>query len=170
MYLNFCVPDKEELNMSSTSPMPKKTYEKHAWIMLFALGTLYLLAAFTHVTGLSLEDLAQELQAASPTIAHFVRFTDREAGIDLAGFAILAMVIAAGSYRKGDRWAWYVLWILPLHMLALTATSLVAGQTFGLALSVPFVIIALLGLLLPYRMFFPKKQQLDKKPHGQPIV
>ena len=83
--------------MSSTSPMPKKAYQKHAWIMLFALGTLYLLAAFTHVTGLSLEDLSKELQAASPTIASFVHMTDREAGIDLAGFAVLVMVISAVS-------------------------------------------------------------------------
>ena len=156
--------------MSSASPMSRKAYEERAWIMLFALGTLYLLAAFTHVTGLSLEDLSKELQAASPTIAHFVRFTDREAGIDLAGFAILAMVIAAGSYRKGERWAWYALWIVPIHMIALTANSLVAGQTFGLGFSVPFVILAVLGLLLPYRAFFPTKQQLDKEPQGQPIV
>jgi len=156
--------------MSSASPLPKKAYQKHAWLILFALGMFYLLGAFTHVTGLSLEDLSKELQATSPTIADFVRFTDREAGIDLAGFAILAMVIAAGSYRKGERWAWYVLWILPLHMLALAANSLIAGQTFGLGFSVPFVILAVLGLLLPYRTFFPTKQQLDKEPQGQPIV
>src|SRR5437762_1193248 len=143
---------RRKLNMSSKSPMPKKAYEKHAWIILFALGILYLLAACTHVAGLSLEDLAQELHAASPAIASFVHFTDREAGIDLAGFAILVMIIAAGSYRKGERWAWYALWIVPIHMLALTANSLVAGQTFGVGLSVPFVILASLGLLLPYRI------------------
>lgn len=143
--------------MPTTDAPSAKWYEKHAWLIPFAIGLLLLRGALAHITGLQLEDISQELQASMPIVHDFVRMTDRELGIDLAGFAILVMVISAVSYRKGERWAWYALWIVPVLFLAQTVNRQAAGQTTMPGLSVPLVIAALLGLLLPYRTFFPRK-------------
>ena len=35
-------------------------------------------------------------------------------GIALVGFNILALVMTLIPYRRGERWAWFTLWMLPL--------------------------------------------------------
>jgi hypothetical protein len=44
-------------------------------------------------------------------------------GAVLAGFSILAFVIAMIPYKKGERWAWFTLWILPLQRISQTVLS-----------------------------------------------
>ncbi len=62
------------------------------------------------------------------------------------------MAISLTSYRRGDRWAWYTLWTIPAFTVLLYALQLVDPQVDWL-----FAAISLVGLLLPYRKFFPKK-------------
>jgi hypothetical protein len=52
------------------------------------------------------------------------------AGVRLAGFlgviaSVFIVAVAATSYRRGERWAWYAMWTLPL--LATLDFSLIAG-------------------------------------------
>ena len=35
-------------------------------------------------------------------------------GTALVGFNVLALVVILIPYRRGERWAWYTLWMLPL--------------------------------------------------------
>ncbi len=136
-------------------PRAEKAYEKYAWIIFFAIGTFRFLTALTHVTGVALD---VDLGTASTALVNFIRFTDRELGIDDAAFGALTMAISATSYRRGDRWAWYALFTVPVFFLGEIASNLIAGRIFGVFLFV-FVITALLGLLLPYRKFFPAKER-----------
>ena len=39
-------------------------------------------------------------------------------GTALVGFNIFALVMILIPYRKGERWAWYTLWMLPLLWLS----------------------------------------------------
>ncbi len=133
--------------------MPEKAYEKYAWILLFALGTLFLLGAITHIVGQGLGDV--DLGTASSDLANRVRLMDREIGIDQAAFSALVMIISGTSYRKGDRWAWYALWIVPVFFIGGAVNNLIGGGRINFSLS---TFVALLGLVLPYRKFFPKKQ------------
>lgn len=131
----------------------EKAYEKYGWILLFAIAAIFLLSAITHIAGFGLQNV--DLGTASPSLANFVRLEDRELGIDQAAFSALAMTLAGTSYRKGDRWAWYAMVTVPVFILTLPLNILSA---LNLLFSVPFLLVALLGLLLPYRKFFPKKQ------------
>lgn len=76
----------------------------------------------------------------------------------LAG--VLIVVIATTSYRRGEKWAWYALWILPLHASLDMATVegygalSMASATWDIAL----VLSTILALLLPYRRFFPRSE------------
>lgn len=67
------------------------------------------------------------------------------------GMAIFSLATAAKPYRRGEKWAWYVLWYWPLLFLihAIAFGSVIHG--------LPLFIIALMGLLGPYRKFFPRK-------------
>jgi hypothetical protein len=69
-------------------------------------------------------------------------------GITSVGFYIFALAVILVPYRRGERWAWYTLWMLPLLWLS----------QFALAPDLPYylvlAIITSLGLILPVRRFF----------------
>jgi hypothetical protein len=64
------------------------------------------------------------------------------------GFNVLALVVILVPYRRGERWAWFTLWMLPLMWLAQFA--LAPDLLYYLVLA----IITTAGLILPYRRFF----------------
>ena len=68
-------------------------------------------------------------------------------GITWVGFSIFALVLILVPFRKGERWAWWALWLLPLLWLSHFVASL-APHNLVLA------IIGALGLILSYRTFF----------------
>ncbi len=158
-------------------PRVEKGYEKHAWMLLFAPGVLELTAigfgywifgglggnlrpdeeAVKSFTGITWD----ELLARIPGVGNYISLLGREVGINLIGFSILVMAISFVSYRKGERWAWYALWIIPIRILAFMANDLSGGSSFGVTAGLPLLIIALLGLLLPYRKFFPGKSSVS---------
>jgi hypothetical protein len=68
-------------------------------------------------------------------------------GTALVGFNILALVMSLIPYRRGERWAWFTLWILPLGWVS----------QFVFLLDVSYLLLAVfttVGLVLPYRRFF----------------
>jgi len=64
-------------------------------------------------------------------------------------------VIAAVQYRKGEKWAWYTCWILPVLLVIQLANS---RGGFGWQADLIGLLIVLAGLFLPYRKFFTKQQ------------
>lgn len=73
-------------------------------------------------------------------------------GTALVGFNILALVMALIPYRRGERWAWFTLWPLPLLWVS----------QFALATDLTYLILAVLttvGLMLPYRRFFSNTEE-----------
>ena len=73
-------------------------------------------------------------------------------GLAWVGFSAFALVLALIPFRRGERWAWYTLWMLPLLWLSLYA--LAPDLLFYLVLAV----FSAAGLVLPYRTFFPRPQ------------
>ena len=68
-------------------------------------------------------------------------------GTALVGFNILALVMILIPYRRGERWAWFTLWMLPLGWLS----------QFVFLPDLSYLVLAFLttvGLVLPYRRFF----------------
>ncbi len=139
----------------------EKAYEKHAWILFLVLGFFVLVfplgtllggpsfgRPFESRTGVTWDQFV----ASNPRIASYYDFQVR--GISALGAiaGILIMAISLTSYRRGDRWAWYTLWTIPAITGLLYAMQLVDPQFDWF-----FGVIALIGLLLPYRKFFPSK-------------
>lgn len=142
-----------------TSARSEKVYEKYAWVLLFLSSALFLpTSAFfiqsffvmPHVVNTG--DLSGVL-AGSPAIATWIRGIFRDTAIAQLGIAIFGMSIAAVSYRRGERWAWYALWYLPVVFLAYIGSQAALGNSA--APPSVLLIISVLGLLLPIRRFWP---------------
>ena len=159
--------------------MTEKAYEKHAWKILFALGVWFLVFALPALLGVDPDPIhseriigmeLSELEASNPIFFDLYVFDLRNVGLFMLVFAILAMAISVTAYRRGEKWAWYALWSFPGLFIGLITVDITAGATLtvlalvggrgvlqeGLPILEGMLILSLLGLLLPYRKFFPK--------------
>lgn len=103
-----------------------------------------------------------QIQTSSPLLYNYiVELWQRHSfnGLLYALFGILIVVI---PFRKGERWAWYIMWIFPIWtIIQASALYAVTGLESGGASASEVTIVVgimILGLVLPYRRFFPKKQ------------
>ena len=135
--------------MAVTALRAEKAYEKYAWVLLVAAQLFYVFSSLLGVfaTGYYFTFFPGS-EVLGPTATSLIRgLSSLWVGMNLFGLAITLK-----PYRNGEKWAWYTLWYLPIvfsfHYLLLFPTP------FNLvAAAVPFV-----GLVLPYRKFFPRKQ------------
>ena len=153
-----------------------KAYEKYGWAILFVFWTLHLvLSARDFLPGLQDLCLAcvsgaqtpiqtvtgltwSQLVSSNPKFANFLGSTLVDDGISGVGLALFGMVVSFTGYRKGEKWAWYVSWSMPIGILAaqLNVYAL-TGSIMVIYLATVFTIVSLLALLLPFRQFFPRK-------------
>ena len=133
--------------MTVTALRAEKVYEKYAWILLVAAEIFAMVVALVDTFA---------------TIAVFNSFSSEKLGPDATGLIrglsslwvgmnLFGLAITLKPYRNGEKWAWYTLWYLPLifslHFLLIFPTSL----------NLTLAILPFLGLVLPYRKFFPRK-------------
>jgi hypothetical protein len=85
------------------------------------------------------------------------------AAVRLAGFlglmaSVFILAMATTSYRRAERWSWYMAWTLPV--LAVLDFGLTAGYRavtfFTLLWELSLAGLALTSLALSYRHFFPE--------------
>ena len=118
-------------------------YGRYGWMILSANTFLGIFAAL--ITGLP--SLSMYLSPSSTGAYRILGAL----GTALAGFNILALVVVLIPYRRYERWAWYALWMLPLQWLL----------QFVFFPDLAYLMLALLttlGLVLPYRRFFPQEE------------
>ena len=142
----------------------EKAYEKYAWVVFLAMGLLFLVGAleaafFPDKTAEMDYELFTDmtwsaLKASSPEAADVISFEIVGVGLTMLGVAVFVTAISLTSYRRGERWAWYVMWYVPVFwgLAALVYIDLWGEALFFTLLT----IVSLLGLLLPYRKFFPR--------------
>ena len=147
--------------------MTVRVYEKYGWVLYLALGLLWLVVGFVQAffpDGL-LESEVQlvldmswiELKASSPVAAEFVRFTYGGMGLLKMSWSFLVLAITLTGYRKGEKWAWYTLWLVPILLVSIALfNAFWFGRVNESLEFIPITTLSILGLLLPYRMFFPK--------------
>jgi len=147
----------------------EKRYEKYAWIIPFAMGLFFLVSmsvtllfpviltgaegAVQSLTGSTFSQLA----ASSPGIANYIYYLIRIFAIFSAGLGAFFMVVSATAYRKGEAWAWYLTWVVPVLFVLDAVNDYYAFRYVDVS-SVVIAAILVAGLLLPYRKFFPSKQ------------
>lgn len=120
-----------------------EAYGRFGWMILFASAAL---GIFGGVALMFPSDLTS--QSARDL------WLTRAWGITWVGFNIFALAVILGPYRRGERWAWYTLWLLPLLLLSYFVLAPHLPMNLVLA-----ILIAALGLILPYRRYFAEPEQ-----------
>jgi len=98
-----------------------------------------------------------ELKASSPVVADFVIFIYGQLGLLKLSWSFFVLAITLTGYRKGEKWAWYIMWSVPILLVSNALFSAIfTGDVSQTLQFIPITTITLLGLLLPYRKFFPR--------------
>jgi hypothetical protein len=103
------------------------------------------------------------LEPTNPETVQLIALFNRALGSAILFLSILALSITAVPYRRGERWAWYVLWLWPVWNAIIFINFYSAPRqpdfpTPPPMLSSPiFFAISAFALLISYRKFFPKK-------------
>jgi hypothetical protein len=145
-----------------------RAYEKYAWVILLAVGLLWLVVGVVAVfqpEGIFEADAQavtnmpwSELKASSPMAADFVIFVYGQMGLLKISWTFFVLAITVTGYRRGEKWAWYMMWSVPALLVSDAVFSVVfIGDINQVLQFIPITAITMLGLVLPYRIFFPKK-------------
>src|SRR5215213_8636926 len=78
----------------------------------------------------------------------------RAIGVASIGMGLFGVMITLIAYRRGERWAWFTLWYYPVFWLAHFLGGLPPGQDH--IHQIVFIVLSLVGLLLPISEFFPR--------------
>jgi len=144
--------------------------ENYAWILLLAIGVLFLVGAVVLLFGVVTSEpvletiigmTRSELQASNPSFFDLYTYYVRFSALSDLGFAVLITAITVTAYRTGKKWAWYAFWFIPAFFIGSIAIVLGVGPRAPVAELIPplylFVTLSVLGQLLSYRKFFGGK-------------
>ncbi len=76
----------------------------------------------------------------------------RADGVASIGMGLFGLMLTMVAFRRRERWAWFTLWYYPLFWLAHLLGGLPPGQDH--IHQILFIILSLVGLLIPFREFF----------------
>lgn len=129
---------------------------KNAWLLIFAVGLVLLIYAYDNVVvlpGMPPDDpergwawLTQE-----PAVLDYIQSWFRTFGLWVLAVAVFVLVVSATGYRSGQRWAFYSLLYLPLHIVIHMLL-----WPWLIPILALLLLMVLAGLALPLRQFFPK--------------
>ncbi len=145
----------------------ERAYEKYAWVILAVIGALIMVGGIPHTLGVNSDPTTPEsiigmglsaLKTSNPGFFDLYDFYFRAGGWSDMGFAFYVIIISATAYRKGEKWAWYILWSVPAFFLGHAAITMSFGSSIAhlLPFLAVFMTLSVVGLLLPVRRFFPK--------------
>ena len=78
----------------------------------------------------------------------------RAIGVASVGMGFFGAMITMTAFRRRERWAFYSLWYYPIFWTAHLVGGLPPGRDH--IHQVVFIVLSLLGLLLPLSEFFPR--------------
>ena len=144
-----------------------RAFEKYGWVVYLFLGLMWLVVGLTqlfnpealldneaqHITGISWS----ELEASFPEATELARFLFGSVGNLKTSWSLLVLAIILMPFRKGEKWAWYTMWLVPAVLVSQGIWySVYLGDFNEMLRYIPIVTLALVGLFLPYRKFFPR--------------
>jgi len=149
----------------------EKFYEKYAWILFLLIGIMILVGGVPHMFGVNTDPILvesisgqtiDELKTTNPRFFSLYNFYFSGGGVSDVGFAFFLIMISLFAYRKGEKWAWYSFWAIPLFFtgfLFLILPLPTQAQSTMFTPLIIFIVLSIIGLLLPFRKFFPKKKE-----------
>jgi hypothetical protein len=144
-----------------------RVYEKYGWVWYLALGVLWLVVGLSqlltpvvlleddaqHISGMSLS----ELEASSSEATELIFWQIGTLGNLKISWSLFLIAITLTGYRKGEKWAWYTMWLAPAVLVCQAIfDSMFLGDVNEVLKWIPITFLSLVGLLLPYRKFFPR--------------
>lgn len=136
--------------MSPEIPTAQRQYGKHAWAIFFLFGLLLLAYGFDAFSLPYRDPQHWDFLGTDKVVFDYLSMNFRWIGMLTVGFAIFTIAVSLTAYRRGERWAWYAFWYWPIFWV------LAALYTWPGAFLLLFLIVSLVGLLRPYRKFFPR--------------
>ena len=118
-------------------------------IPLLKISWISLLATGIGILGFGIIVTAYP-QMAGPTEEGLLRAI----GVATTGMGIFGVMITLRAYRRKEKWAWFTLWYYPIFWTIHLAGGLPPGNDH--IHQIVFIVISLLGLLLPVRQFFSR--------------
>jgi hypothetical protein len=144
--------------MTSQIVLQENRVPRASWIILAVVATLTILSGLwvgltpvgsqTELSGRTWEEFA----AADPEVAGIYSLDLALLGITLTAFAILSTIVTLIPYRRGERWAWFALWLIPLVHGGI-ALRMLTDQYEASYVYLGLFVISLIGILIPIRKF-----------------
>ncbi|MBC8336571.1 MAG: hypothetical protein H8E29_15015 [Anaerolineales bacterium] len=132
----------------------KSKIQNIGWIIFILFGLLQISSGLPSLCILCMEPGHWDWLTSAPEVLEYLNLTWRWLGVTSLAFGVWTLAIAATAFRKGERWAWFAMWVWPAYLAA-------QGIVFPFqwpAMRI-LIVFALIGLFVPYRIFFPKKQE-----------
>ena len=123
----------------------ERVYEKYGW-MILAVSAVFGIVAAVMTTLPPLSWFTDPVIIMTYSLMGAL-------GVTWVGFNLFALILTLIPFRRGERWAWFTLWMLPL--LWLSQFVLAPDLSYYLVLA----IISTVGLILPYRRFFSRAEK-----------
>jgi len=133
-----------------------KHLSKYAWVLLMMVGLSFVYYAYDNIIvipALSPTDPERGWAwlTTDPEVIDYIKYWFRIFGIWVFAVAVFIMAISVTGFRKGEKWAFFSLLYVPIHIVF---------HMFLWPWTIPILAVILLltvsGLMLPYRQFFPK--------------
>jgi hypothetical protein len=92
----------------------------------------------------------EQFVAQDPEVASIYVIDLALLGIVWASFGLIAAIISAVPFRRGDRWAWYALWLVPIAYGGAAIRMLIDGYDAGVWVA-GYTAVGMVGLLMATR-------------------
>ena len=122
---------------------------RHAWWGLLVVSVLFVVFGIIDIASGAAADVGipqgltgrtiAELEAESADAYAMFDFVTRVNGWSLVLLGALLSVIVLVPFRRGERWAWWTAWALPIWAVAVPVFYLVAGLAPGQPLPPPLI-------------------------------
>jgi hypothetical protein len=130
---------------------------RNGWIGLFGVSVLLALFGLTDIASGAAADVGipqgltgrtiAELQAESRDAYRMFDFMTRINGWSLVLLGVLLSVIILVPLRRGDRWAWWLAWALPIWAIGVPLFYLASGLAPGEPVPPPLISGPIIGAL-----------------------
>jgi cbb3-type cytochrome oxidase subunit 3 len=137
------------------------------WALVFVVAAIQTLSAimlllvsgpatFEDDTGIAWSELTD----VYPTVATQFSTAQQASLIGTLAIGLFSLAITYFALRDGQRWAWWTMWILPASILpSILSLAQMGEQAWVAVFGGVFVLLAVIGLLISYRVGFPKKSE-----------
>jgi len=143
-------------------------FERTVWVLFLVIGVIYLIIAVLGIIwGIDGDPAALEsttgmtpakLKAQDPVIYRSIDQSARSWAKQDAVMGLMLSAIAVFSLRRGDRWAWFTMWLHPFSFMITVYLSL-ANRLPGESLAPRFysgslfTVLTIVWLALSYRKY-----------------